>query len=907
MAEHATASRDQVTVILLGHEQAAHRPRALHYYQSAGVACRALDYLPGQDSPEVLAQRLAQALSQLESPYVMLALDADFVRAQALDRAAQVLAQTPQALGAQGYALAYRLGDAKACYHKVGALVLAPKDEGGRERLHAYALAGQSAWRAVLRVDALIRVLADLPVGLDFAGWQVALSYALLTQGAIAPVQQTDVICELSVSALTPVARDQQLAHSVRVLRQWDASGPALCTDEAGFKVLNRLVRSTYDQTEAPLLFTSPWVSVIGEPQRVFEPRQYVELPYYDPVLFADLTEVEFLCHAWPTGQAHREALEGTWVRQRELLIEHPNDTRDSLQQRYWKALALGLFNLQVCSRLVPTLTGAGDEQRALELGEWLERLQRIPGLQALDWLADTRSGQVIGALTDSLPELGVRRRALAEIAKRPGVLLTFIVLDLHNDDLALQTTFDSLLASGLRQFKLVVLKNGKPPAITTARDTLHFVQVSDDNWINHLNQLLRQLASEWLMLLDAGDELVVGGLLRLHQELAQAPGCLAVCANEVQRDDEGRLQPVVRPGSDLTALRSQPGLMSRHWCVRRQAVLDAGGYSEGLSAAFEFDLLLRLVEQHGQGCLAHMDQYLVVGAACTPSLQAEAATRLKRHLTDLGYRGEVHDRGEAGLTLDYRHSATPLVSILVAAQGDPQRLLNCLNSVLQRTRYPRYEVLVAAPVAKADALASGLAPLGNRVRLLSAESGELPDLLNIAAGEARGEHLLLLAEHCEVISPAWIEALLNEGLRPEVGVVGACLLSRELNLAHAGFDLLQGPRVHAPWSGLALADSARARWPDTVRGCAAVSADCMLIRRDLFDHCGGLKALAGFDVALCLEAAQNGLLVVWTPVAQLFDDAPSLPDERACTALQAGYPQAFAGHWASDALKSIS
>lgn len=906
MAENATASRDQVTVILLGHEQPAHRARALHYYQRAGVACVALEYLHGQNTPAVLSERLIQALSQLESPYVMLALDADFVRPQALDRAVQVLAQTPQFLGAQGYALAYRLGNAKAFYHKVGAVMHPPQGEGGRGRLHQYALAGQSAWRAVLRIDALTRVLADLPAELDFAGWQVALSYALLTQGFIASVQQTDVICELATCGLTPVARDQQLAHTVRVLRQWDSAGPALCIDEAGFKVLNHLVRSTYDHADAPLLFTSPWVSVIGEPQRVFESRQYVELPYYDPILFADLTEVEFLCHAWPTGQAHREALEGTWVRQRELLIEHPNDTRESLQQRYWKALALGLFNLQVCRHLVPTLTGVEDEQRALELGEWLERLQQIPGLQALDWLADTRSGQVIGALAESLPEESVRRRALAEIAKRPGVLLTFVVLDLHNDDLALQASFDSLLASGLRQFKLVVLKNGKPPAITTSRDTLHFVQVNDDNWINHLNQLLRQLASEWLMLLDAGDELVVGGLLRLHQELAQAPGCLAVCANEVQRDDQGRLHPVVRPGSDLTVLRSQPGLMSRHWCVRRQAVLDAGGYSESLSAAFEFDLLLRLVEQHGQGCLAHMDQYLVVGSVSRPSLQAEAATRLKRHLTDLGYRGEVHDRGEAGLTLDYRHSATPLVSILVAAQGDPQQLMGCLNSILQRTRYPRYEVVVASSSAHADALSAGLASLGSRVRLVTTQASELSELLNSAAEHAQGEHLLLLAEYCEVISPAWIEALLNEGLRPEVGVVGACLLSRELNLVHAGFDLLQGPQVHAPWSGLALADCAEARWPDTVRGCAAVSADCMLIRRDLFDHCGGLKAAGGFDVALCLEAAQHGLLVVWTPVAQLFDDAPLMPDEGACAALQAGYPQAFVGSWPSDALKPI-
>jgi len=906
MAEIATGSHNEVTVVLLGHDQADHRARALHFYRQAGIPCLALEPLQAQTPGEQCSAQLAQALRQVSTPFVVLTLDADFVLASTLQQAVTVLHAQPQAQGAQGYALAYAPGNAQLAYHKMGSAFEPQTASDAQARLRQYALAGQQAWRAVLRVEALQRALDALPGELDFAGWRVALAYALVVEGAIAPLPHTAVICELAPSRLTPVAREEQLSHTVRRLREWDGQRQGLCADESGFAVLNRFVRATYDQSDAPLLFTSPWGTVIGEPDRVFEPRQYVELPYYNRALFEQLSALEFLCHVWPTGQAHRQALEGTWVRQRELLQVHPNDTAETLQQRYWKALALGLFNLDVCQRLVPTLTGKDDALRARELGDWLVRLQGVPGVDGNALLRSTVSGQVLDVLTASTPDKATQQRLLAPLNKRSTAQITFVVSDLADDDLALQATFDSLLASGLRQFKLVVLKGGKPPAITTSRDTLHFVQVNESNWVTHLNQQVRQLSSDWLLLLDAGDTLVTGGLLRLEKELEQAQGCHAVSANEVQRDADGRLHGVVRPGSNLDLLRAQPGLMSRHWCLRRQTVVELGGFSETCRHALEFDLLLRLVEQQGQGGLAHMDEYLVVGHQATASLQADALVTLKRHLTLLGYRGEVHDQGEAGLVVDYRHSSTPLVSILVAAEGNLPRLQACLTSVLQRTRYPRYEVRVACSAEQAEATAAALQGFGQRVVLLAGKVSGRADLLNLAAQQARGEHLLLLAEHCEVISPAWIEGLLNEGLRPEVGVVGARLLARDGTVVHAGFDLLQGPAVRSPWQGWTLADCAKARHPASVRNCTAVSADCMLLRRDLYDHCGGVQALQAFDVDICLAAAEAGLLVVWTPVAQVLDDAPRPVDLAACEALQARWPQAFAGNWASDDLSPL-
>lgn len=897
MIEIATGSRSDVTVVLLGHDQADHRVRALHYYGQAGVHCLPLESLLASTPAELCRERLEQALAQVTTPFVTLALDADFVLAASLDSAASCLHQQSQAVAVQGYALAYAPGNAQVAYHKIGSPFAPLAEEGAVARLTQYALAGQQAWRAVLRVAALRKALAAVPGELDFAGFLVALSCAVLAQGQIAHLEQTDVICEYVPCALMPVIREERLNQVVRTLRQWGAVQQWLGADEAGIVLLNRFVRATYNQGEAPLLFTSSWNSVVDDPERVFEPRQYVELPYYSSTLFDQLTALEFLCHAWPTGQKHLQALEGVWVRQRDLMQEHPNDVAESLQQRYWQAQALGLFNLDVCQRLMPMLNGDDDIDHARELGNWLQRLEQVPGIDMQARLRATASGQVLNAIAAATPDKAGRQRVMAHLAKHPAPQIAFVVVDLEDDDQALQATFDSLLASGVRNFKLVVLKGGNPPTITTARDTLHFIRVTESNWVTHLNQVVRQLPSEWLMLLQAGDVLLAGGLQHLSVELGEAPACQAIAANEVQRDAEGRLLNVVRSGSNLDLLRSQPGLMSRHWLVRRQAVLDLNGYSETHPQALELDLLLRLVEQQGQGCLAHLDDYLVIGQQASPALVKEAQVILNRHLTQLGYRSQISHQGASGLVIDFRHSATPLVSILLAFEGDSAQLQASLTAVLQRTRYPRYEVVVACASDALEAEVSASQAFAGRIRWLGAEPGASRQaLLNLAASQARGDYLVLLSERCQVITPAWIEALLNEAQRPEVGVVGACLHATDGTLAHAGYELLADRQVHAPWQGLPLEVGARHSWTLSVRSCPAVSGDCLMVRKELFEHFGGLQTAAGADIDLCLAVAAAGLMVVWTPRSQLLVGALATLDASVSQALAARWPTAFSG-----------
>src|SRR5262249_45837045 len=146
--------------------------------------------------------------------------------------------------------------------------------------------------------------------------------------------------------------------------------------------------------------------------------------------------------------------------------------------------------------------------------------------------------------------------------------------------------------------------------------------------------------------------------------------------------------------------------------------------------------------------------------------------------------------------------------------------------------------------------------------------------LNNWAAREAGGEVLLFLNNDMQVITPDWLERMLEHVTRPCVGVAGALLFYPDDTIQHAGMGLTNpfGP-VHlhrfAPrgWAGYGNRLA-------TVQNLSVVTGACLMTRRDVFDEVGGFDegfAVVYNDVDLCLKVRQKGYRVVWTPHAQLY------------------------------------
>jgi hypothetical protein len=478
------------------------------------------------------------------------------------------------------------------------------------------------------------------------------------------------------------------------------------------------------------------------------------------------------------------------------------------------------------------------------------------------------------------------------------GILL----LDLDNDVEKLQVTLDSLLEGHCKAFKVVVFTTGEAPAATTAQNTLHFVRVTPGNFVEKLNQSARQSPCDWLLLAEAGDEFTPAGLLRASLELLSASDIRAVATDEIQRTDNGALVDVFRPGFNLDLLQSLPALMARHWLIRRDVLIEAGGYQPDFRKALEFDLLLRIIEAGGLSGLAHLDEPLLIAQAPVLEENADERLALLRHLGNRGYKAKITSATPGTYQVDYRHTERPLVSIIVPAGDDLALLQQCVQGVLLRTRYTRYEVLIAANPTQSAEVNDWLGTLQNaKVRVLYADQTQSNvALYNAASQQAQGEYLVLLAADGEVVNPNWIESLLNHAQRPEVGIVGATLVDREGKVTQAGLILGMRGGVGSAFIGDRYdASNSYLQRLALDQNYSAVSQACLMVRKELFDALGGLDDQAfaeGLsDVDLCLKAGQAGYLTVWTPRVQVIHPGVVSQAPKALGALREKWAAAFA------------
>ena len=403
------------------------------------------------------------------------------------------------------------------------------------------------------------------------------------------------------------------------------------------------------------------------------------------------------------------------------------------------------------------------------------------------------------------------------------------------------------------------------------------------------LNSAIADWEVDWLLVVGAGNEFYLGGLSRLMLELTGAPpNQHLLYADEWYRDDEGALAPTMRPDFNLDLLLGNPSMLSGHWVFRRDAVLATGGFDPQAGEAAEFDLILRLVQQGGFDGITHLPEPLLTCAP--PRFDAQAQQQaIVRHLHARGYANAVVESAGAGLyRIDYGHGQQPPVSlvIIVSASTTLAALERCVVSLLEKTGYPNWELLLidngAAPaisqwMQQVETLAAG------RVRAFAFD----PPLAhaaacNVAATQAAGDYLLFLRAEVAALQPQWLDELLNHGLRPEVGIVGGKTISADGKVTHAGLvpGLTNcGGRAFAGSSMDAPGYMSRLQ---VAQNYSAVADSCLLIDKTLFMELDGFDHAAfsdeGADVDLCLRARQHGYLTVWTPHALLLHSLDTAP-----------------------------
>jgi len=236
-----------------------------------------------------------------------------------------------------------------------------------------------------------------------------------------------------------------------------------------------------------------------------------------------------------------------------------------------------------------------------------------------------------------------------------------------------------------------------------------------------------------------------------------------------------------------------------------------------------------------------------------------------------------------AGGSFDGAEGRKPAVSIIVVSYNTCAMTMACLSSLMAETRDAPYEVIVVDN-ASSDGSAEALAGLGDQIRLIAlGENIGFARANNLAALQAKGDHLLLLNPDTLVLDGAIDRLCVFANANPAAGIWGGRTLYGDRSLdptsVWARMTLWSlacraiGIDGALPQSGLFNAEAIGGWHRDSIRRVDIVCGCFLMIRRELWQRLGGFDRaffMYGEEADLCLRAAKFGARPLFTPSATI-------------------------------------
>ena len=406
-------------------------------------------------------------------------------------------------------------------------------------------------------------------------------------------------------------------------------------------------------------------------------------------------------------------------------------------------------------------------------------------------------------------------------------------------------------------------------------------------------NAALAIATGEFVALLDHDDEYTPDALYRVVRHLNANPETDIVYSDEDKLDLAGaRCDPYFKP--DWSPEHFLSCMYTPHLVVARRAVVDAvGQFRLGYEGAQDYDLFLRMSELTSR--IDHLPHILYHWRKLPESTSSSGAAKPwandagRRALDDAvrrrNLKAEILPGAAQGLfRVRFAIAGEPLVSLVIPTTGKAQQvggrrvdtLRTLVRSVRQKTSYPNYEFVVVADRGEvSDDVRRALEGSAHRIVPYDQPGPfNFSHKMNVGAANASGAHLVLLNDDIEVITSEWLTAMLEYSQQPEIGAVGAKLLYPDGRIQHIGIVLGVGGGAGHAFHQHAGATPGYASSAVSVRNYSAVTAACMMTRRDAFDAVNGFDerlAVDFNDVDYCLRLREAGLRIVFTPFATLY------------------------------------
>jgi glycosyltransferase involved in cell wall biosynthesis len=399
-------------------------------------------------------------------------------------------------------------------------------------------------------------------------------------------------------------------------------------------------------------------------------------------------------------------------------------------------------------------------------------------------------------------------------------------------------------------------------------------------------NEALSMAGGEYIALLDHDDTLAPFALFEVVKNIKENPDVDLIYSDCDRITVKGRrFAPFFKPRWSPHYLLSCNYLC--HLNVFKKTLVDKiGGFREGYDGSQDYDLVLRITEltdriNHIPKILYHwrtVPESAARSSAAKPYANIAAKKALKEALDRRKLRGDVIDGPEKGF---YRVKAKvtgyPKVSIIITSKDNSSVLKKCIDSIVSKTTYQNYEIVIMDNQSREARTFEYYKILESnpKNRVLRYDDRFNSSIINnYAVSQVDSRYVIFLDNDTEIISPQWIEAMLEHAQRKDVGAVGALLYYPNDTVQHAGIVLGMGGLAGYPHRGLRKASLGYFGRLRIIQNLSAVNASCLMTKREIFEQIGGFDenySCVLNDIDFCLKIRERGYLIVYTPYAELY------------------------------------
>ena len=492
-----------------------------------------------------------------------------------------------------------------------------------------------------------------------------------------------------------------------------------------------------------------------------------------------------------------------------------------------------------------------------------------------------------------SLKKLPKRLKKLS-----PKPLITIVMLAHGGNQEQIERSIRAIVNQIYPQWELIVFManpSGCPDLQRLVEKTgekrvSFYVYQAGDEIFETMNKTIGDAQGELISMLNEQDELTADALYEVVKIFNQTAAEIIYSDHDHIDEKNSYCDPQFKPDFSPDLLLGY-NYIGQTLFLKKNLFMQTGGFRSEYAPYHVYDLILRTTEKTDK--IAHIPKVLYhrkTGVLNT-SMEAQPYGNgtieqgnnvIESALERRGIDGCVYN-GTFPETYRIKRSLlkSPLVSIIIPFKDKSEYLEACINSILQKSTYENYEIIGVNNQSieeKTDHTIDYFKRNDHRIHFTEYPfQFNYAKIHNYAVNGAKGEHIIFLNNDIEIITPEWIEVLLEHSQRPEIGAVGAKLYYKDNTIQHTGIVVGLGGIAGHIYRFHKKTDMEFLYRVQLIHNVSAVTGALLMCKKKVYLSINGMDEdhfpVSLNDIDFCLRLREKGFLNVMTPYCEAYHE----------------------------------